>query len=195
MMDTQKVGGWTSFAPVTKEDEKIFNKATQGILGVKYTPEQVSHQLVAGTNYRFICKAVSSTNPPREYYASISFWVKLDGEIENFNIIDLSVNENVSEDNITNKPAGFITGGYVAHEYITEQDKAVFEYVTKDMYGVDYELKAVASQIVNGINYKFICISKIVVPYAQPELVMMEVYTKFAHSVAPIVKVNKITKL
>ena len=63
------------------------------------------------------------------------------------------------------------------------------------MYGVDYELKAVASQIVNGINYKFICISKIVVPYAQPDLVMMEVYTKFAHSVAPIVKVNKITKL
>lgn len=193
-MDTQKVGGWTPFAPVTKEEEKIFNKATQGILGVKYTPEQVSHQLVAGTNYRFICKAVSSTNPPREYYASISFWVKLDGEIENFNIIDLSVNEQSSEDNIDNA-VGAKIGGYVAHEYITDQDKAVFEYVTKDMYGVDYELKAVASQIVNGINYKFICISKIVVPYAQPELVMMEVYTKFGHSVALVVKVNKITKL
>lgn len=194
-MDTQKVGGWTPFAPVTKEEEKIFNKAVQGIVGVKYTPEQVSHQIVSGTNYRFICKAVSSTNPPREYYASVSFYIKPDGEIEDFNIIDLSVNEISSTDNNTANGFGAKTGGYVAHECITEQDKAVFEYVTKDMYGVDYELKAVASQIVNGINYKFICISKIAVPYAQPELVMIEVYTKFAHSVAPIVKVNKITKL
>lgn len=194
-MDTQNVGSWTPFAPVTKEEEKIFNKATQGIIGVKYTPEQVSHQLVAGTNYRFICKAVSATHPLREYYASVSFWVKLDGEIANFNIIDLSVNEQSTTDNNSDNAVGFKTGGYVAHEYITEQDKAVFEYITKDMYVVDYELKAVASQVVNGINYKFICISKIVVPYAQPELTMIEVYTKFAHSVAPIIKVNKITKL
>lgn len=191
-METQKVGGWTPFAPVTKEEEKIFNKAIQGIIGVKYTPEQVSHQIVAGTNYRFICKAVSATNPPREYYASVSFHITPDGNIENFNIVDLSIDESSSA---ANNAVGFKTGGYVAHEYITEQDKAVFEYVTKDMYGVDYELKAVSSQVVNGINYKFICISKIVVPYAQPELVMMEVYTKFAHSVAPVIKINKITKL
>lgn len=78
---------------------------------------------------------------------------------------------------------------------ITDNDRAVFEYVTKSVLGVDYELKAVATQVVNGINYKFICISKIVVPYAQPELTMIEAYTKFAHSVAPVIKINKITKL
>lgn len=118
-MDTQKVGVRTLLASVTKEDEKILNKVTQCIIGVKYTLEQVSHQTVACTNYCFICKAVSSTHPQREYYPSISFWVKLDGEIENFNIIDLSVNEQCSIDNIDNT-FGAKIGGYVAHEYITD---------------------------------------------------------------------------
>lgn len=196
-MDTNNIkkGGWSSFSPVTKEDEKIFNKAVSGLVGVKYTPELVSYQIVAGKNYRFICKAVSSTNPPREYYASISFWVNLDGEIENFNIIDLSVDDAYSEDINVDNTVGVKTGGYIAHEVITDNDRAVFEHITKSLLGVDYELKAVATQVVNGINYKFICISKIVVPYAQPELTMIEAYTKFAHSVAPVIKINKITKL
>lgn len=196
-MDTNNIkkGGWSSFSPVTKEDEKIFNKAVSGLVGVKYTPELVSYQIVAGKNYCFICKAVSSTNPPREYYASISFWVKLDGEIENFNIIDLSFDDAYSEDINVDNAVGVKTGGYIAHEVITDNDRAVFEHITKSLLGVDYELKAVATQVVNGINYKFICISKIVVPYAQPELTMIEAYTKFAHSVAPVIKVNKITKL
>ena len=123
-MDTNNIkkGGQSSFSPVTKEDEKIFNKALSGLVGVK-------------------------------------------------------------------------KGSYIAHEVITDNDRAVFEYVTKSVLGVDYELKAVATQVVNGINYKFICISKIVVPYAQPELTMIEAYTKFAHSVAPVIKINKITKM
>ena len=42
-MDTKNIkGGWSSFSPVTKEDEKIFNKAVSGLVSVKYTPEQVS---------------------------------------------------------------------------------------------------------------------------------------------------------
>lgn len=195
-MDTKNIkGGWSSFSPVTKEDEKIFSKAINGLLGVKYTPELVSYQIVAGKNYRFICRAVSTTNPPREYYASVTFYVNLDGEIENFNILDLSVNEQYSTYNNADNAAGVKVGGYVAHEEITDNDRAVFEHITKSLLGVDYELKAVATQVVNGINYKFICISKIVVPYAQPELTMIEAYTKFAHSVAPVIKINKITKL
>lgn len=32
MMDTQKVGGWTPFAPVTKEEEKYLTKQHKGFL-------------------------------------------------------------------------------------------------------------------------------------------------------------------
>lgn len=191
-MDTNNIeGGWSSFAALTKEDEKIFNKAIEGFVGTKLTPEMVSYQIVAGKNYCFICKAESVTHLAREYYASVTFYLNLDGEIENLDIVDLSVNETLPLGN----EAANTAGGYIAHEIITDNDRAVFEYVKKSLIGVDYDLKAVATQVVNGINYKFICISKIVVPYAQPELVMIEVYTKFAHSVAPTVKIKKITKL
>lgn len=189
-METNLVGGWTSFAPVTKEDEKIFRKAMQIHLGATFTPEQVSTQTVSGKNYRFLCKAVSSTNPPREYQAMVSFYVNLEGEILNRHVKDLSVDE-----------AGMDTfghakvGGYVAHEEITEQDREVFNYAVKNLLGVEYDLKAVATQVVDGINYKFVCVAKVVVPYAQPELVVIEVYTKFRHSVAPIVEIKNITKI
>lgn len=190
-METNLVGGWSSFAPVTKEDEKIFRKAMQVHPGANFTPEQVSTQTVSGKNYRFLCKAVSSTNPPREYQALVSFYVNLEGEISNRHVKDLSVDE-VGMDNV----GGYARfGGYVAHEEITEQDRAVFNYAVKDLLGVEYNLKAVASQVVNGINYKFICVAKVVVPYAQPELVVIEVYTKFRHSVAPIVEIKNITKI
>ena len=88
---------------------------------------------------QIICKAVSSTNPPREYYASTSFWFKIDGEIENFNIIDLSVDKAYHEDDINiDNTVGVKTGGYIAHEVITDNDRAVFDYITKSLLGVDY---------------------------------------------------------
>ncbi|MDR6517289.1 hypothetical protein [Chryseobacterium camelliae] len=53
----QLVGGWTKFHPLTAEDQKVFDEAMQGFVGVKYTPQEVSTQLVNGTNYRFKCEA------------------------------------------------------------------------------------------------------------------------------------------
>ena len=57
------VGGWTAFHPVTPEDKKVFDEAMQGFVGVKYTPLEVSTQVVNGTNYRFRCDA---SVPPAE---------------------------------------------------------------------------------------------------------------------------------
>lgn len=51
------VGGWTVYHSLTPEDQKVFDEAMRGFVGVKYSPEQVSTQLVNGTNYRFQCAA------------------------------------------------------------------------------------------------------------------------------------------
>lgn len=51
------VGGWTRFHAVTPEDQKVFDEAMQGFVGVVYTPLEVSTQVVNGTNYRFKCNA------------------------------------------------------------------------------------------------------------------------------------------
>ncbi|MFC5874340.1 hypothetical protein ACFP3I_17340 [Chryseobacterium arachidis] len=59
IMETQElvVGGWTKYHTLTPEDQKVFNEAMQGLVGVNYKPQEVSTQLVNGTNYRFKCLA------------------------------------------------------------------------------------------------------------------------------------------
>jgi hypothetical protein len=57
------VGGWTPYHDLTAEDKVVFEEALKGFVGVKYTPNSVSTQLVAGTNYRYKCKA---SIPPAE---------------------------------------------------------------------------------------------------------------------------------
>lgn len=60
-MSTQEqellVGGWTKFHTLDAEDQKVFDEAMRGFVGVKYSPEQVSTQVVNGINYRFKCAA------------------------------------------------------------------------------------------------------------------------------------------
>ena len=51
------VGGWTAYHPLTEKDKLVFKEALAGFVGVHYQPELVSTQIVAGTNYRFKCKA------------------------------------------------------------------------------------------------------------------------------------------
>ncbi|AXG75220.1 hypothetical protein DVK85_04160 [Flavobacterium arcticum] len=57
------VGGWSAYHKLTPEDQKVFNEAMKGFVGVKYTPQSVSTQVVAGMNYRFKCIA---SMPPSE---------------------------------------------------------------------------------------------------------------------------------
>lgn len=56
-------GGWTPYHDLTPKDTAVFDEALKGFVGVKYTPNTVSTQIVAGTNYRFKCTA---SIPPAE---------------------------------------------------------------------------------------------------------------------------------
>lgn len=57
------LGGWTPYHKLTPNDQKVFDEAMKGHVGVHYTPHTVSTQVVAGTNYRFECTA---SIPPAE---------------------------------------------------------------------------------------------------------------------------------
>lgn len=53
-------GGWEAArdGTVTKELQELFDQAAEGLTGVSYTPiELLETQLVAGTNYRFLCES------------------------------------------------------------------------------------------------------------------------------------------
>ncbi|BAV75181.1 hypothetical protein [Pseudomonas chlororaphis] len=51
------VGGWTPYHKLTPKDQEVFKEALAGFVGVQYTPELVSTQVVNGTNYRYQSKA------------------------------------------------------------------------------------------------------------------------------------------
>jgi len=88
-----------------------------------------------------------------------------------------------------------IAGGYQVHPEIGEQEKAVFDYAMKDRVGMHFEPVAVASQLVNGINYIFICTGSPVVLHPETELYAIQIYTQFAHSVAPKVEIKSIKQI
>ena len=65
-MTTQQeslVGGWTAYRALTPQDQKVFDEAMRGFVGVKYTPQLVSTQVVNGINYRYKC---SASMPPSQ---------------------------------------------------------------------------------------------------------------------------------
>jgi hypothetical protein len=73
------LGGWTPFGPLTAESKEVFARATKGWDGVSYVPLEVSTQIVAGTNYRFICEGTTVTLEPSTFKASIEIHQPLDG--------------------------------------------------------------------------------------------------------------------
>ncbi len=73
------VGGWTAYHALTAEDKKVFEEALAGFVGVTYTPQAVSTQIVAGTNYRFKCIA---SMPPSNviWEAVVEIYAPLEGK-------------------------------------------------------------------------------------------------------------------
>mgnify|MGYP001791809688 CR=1 FL=1 len=74
------VGGWTPYGPVTAEDKKVFDEALAGFVGVKYTPQSVSTQVVAGMNYRFKCEATLPGPEPIQWEAIVEIYQPLPGQ-------------------------------------------------------------------------------------------------------------------
>lgn len=77
-----KYGGWTNNRELTDQDKALFDKVMSHLLGVKYTPLRVSTQIVAGTNYRFLCEAQTVTLHPCEYHVLVYIFQPLPGTKE-----------------------------------------------------------------------------------------------------------------
>lgn len=66
------VGGYTKQRRLSDEEKLLFESVAQEVAGVKYTPMNVSTQVVAGTNYRFLCKGKSPERGGEKFYAVIT---------------------------------------------------------------------------------------------------------------------------
>lgn len=59
-----------------------------------------------------------------------------------------------------------IPGGWKVHDSITEEDINVFNAAKNGLTGVEYKPEMLATQVVEGTNYCFICKATIVIPNA-----------------------------
>jgi len=56
IMTTDLAGGWSHFDyEITAAARAVFKEALEGFTGVAYTPSAFATQVVAGTNYCFLC--------------------------------------------------------------------------------------------------------------------------------------------
>lgn len=75
-------GGYTAQRALNDDEKALFNRVTAKIDSVKYTPESVATQVVSGTNYRFVCKAVSTSGQPQTYKAAVIVYQPLPNQGE-----------------------------------------------------------------------------------------------------------------
>ncbi|WP_237322383.1 hypothetical protein [Vibrio sp. vnigr-6D03] len=74
------LGGWSNFRKLNLEDKAVFNSALEGFVGVNYEPMEVQSQVVAGVNYRYLCKANLIDEPTLHYFSWVSMFAPLDGK-------------------------------------------------------------------------------------------------------------------
>jgi hypothetical protein len=86
-------------------------------------------------------------------------------------------------------------GGYVLHQEVGEKEIEIFKAALKGWVGVDYNPLAVASQVVAGTNYLFICTGKPVVAHPVAGLYAVKVFVKLPCNEGPNVELKGIEEL
>ena len=81
-LESDFLGAWSLFEELDENDRAVFDKAVSGLTGVSYLPEQVSKQLVNGTNYRFFCYDRPAVLGAHRFPSILKVHVSTDGSVE-----------------------------------------------------------------------------------------------------------------
>lgn len=92
------MGGWQDNYELpnmlSEEEQAIFDKALEGLLGVSYTPvANLATQVVAGRNYAFLATGTTVTAEPITHLYIIKVYADLQGNAEILNICGLDLSE------------------------------------------------------------------------------------------------------
>lgn len=69
-----------------------------------------------------------------------------------------------------------IAGGWRVHDNITEEDINILKTALNGLIGVDYKPEMLATQVVNGTNYCFICKSICLIPNSPEGISKIMIY-------------------
>ena len=167
-------GGWgKAGSPViTDSIQKVFDKATEQLTGVTYTPvAYLASQVVAGTNHCILCKATPVVPDAKTTYSIVYIYEDLEGNAEVTQVLP-SEAETLFVD-------GDIVGGWTEPETpeMTEEAKKALDKACETLTGAVYTPVALlATQVVAGTNYRIICESKPSIPSSERGYVIVTVY-------------------
>ena len=158
-------GGWsvnTEFAQaeIPEAAQAAFDKAMEDFVGVGYTPvAYLGSQVVAGSNYAFLCTSTTVTAQPVTGLAVVVVYADLAG---NAVVSDISpVTLPVEGEDLTFPEAGMAGGWNVADAAgpaLPEAVQTAFDKAMEGFAGVGYTPVAyLGSQVVAGSNYAVLC--------------------------------------
>ncbi len=175
-------GGWTvskaRYSFLTTSQQKIFNKATNGLMGMNYQPVALlAKQSVAGTNYVFLCQGQTVTAKPTKAWYVLTASKSLKNKVtlrsvKKINIANIKTSKNPR--------SATLSGGLQIVKFknvpaaLTGSVRKVFR---KGIDGyVGYDLRPIAllgKQVTAGTNYRFLCYAT---GYAGSDLFVVDIY-------------------
>ena len=143
----------------------------------------LQEQVVAGMNYKLLCRISNPSQNVSEVYGIIEIYVDLNGEI---NDISSEIKSGI-ETNINGLPGGWSQPDSVA---FPAEYRDIFENAVSQQDGVAFNPIAIlGTQVVNGVNLCILCEAKVVVPNAEPTLVLVYAY------VNPVTQTGEVTEI
>lgn len=82
-------GGYSTFHAIKPEEKELFEE-TVTLAGAEYEPFACAIQVVAGTNYKYLCNANMVTNPPYNFLGEVIIHRPLKGEAVIINIREIN---------------------------------------------------------------------------------------------------------
>ena len=166
-------GGWqkAESKTVTAELQDAFNMAAAPYGDLDLTPKAyLAHQVVAGTNHLFECVDSAKNN------YKVTVYQDLEGGFTITKVEDKKGND-VTSDILPEIVAPDGGNTEPADGAITAELQDIFNKALDGYDGVKLEpVELLSTQVVAGINYRFLCKETVLVPNAEPKEVIVTVF-------------------
>ncbi len=176
-------GGWTANttfgeAQIPAEAKEAFDKAMTDFTGVAYTPvAYLGSQVVAGTNFAFLCTGTTMTATPETQLKVVTIYRDLENnaEVKDIKGIDIAIKEDAEIDYEPTEGGWNVTDA-VGTDLGDEANKA-FNAALEGMTGVAYKpIALLGTQVVAGTNYAVLCTATTVTAEPANALAVVYVY-------------------
>ncbi|MDR1231620.1 MAG: protease inhibitor I42 family protein [Spirochaetaceae bacterium] len=137
-----KVGAFTPFAPLDDDAKAVFKKAFAHLRGVDYEPLLAATQVVAGLNYIFAANAMIVYPGAVSYPVLVRVYKSPSGDAKIVKFTSLGNPHRL--------------GSFTDFAPIKPEQQAILDAALKGFAGSGFTADYVSTQLVSGMNYRFV---------------------------------------